>query len=120
MPKPDETRAEALKSLNARAKALEARTAPPPVHDHGAQATGYGYRLIGVLIGGLFVGLGFGALVDALIKTAPWGMIIGVLVGFAVSIWMTVRTAQRMSVEMEKTWGPPRDLPPGSDEDEND
>lgn len=117
MPQPDETREEALKRLNARAKALETRTAPAPVHDHGAQAAGYGYRLMGVLIGGLFVGLGFGAIADALIHTAPWGMIVGVLVGFAVSIWMAVRSAKRMSAEAEKVYGPAKDLPFDDEED---
>jgi len=117
MPQPDETRAEALIRLNARAKALETRTAPAPVHDHGARAAGYGYRLMGVLIGGLFVGLGFGAIADALLGTAPGGMIVGVLTGFAVSIWMAVRSAKRMSAEAEKVFGPAKDLPFDDEED---
>jgi ATP synthase protein I len=117
MPQPDETRAEALKRLSARAKALETRTAPAPVHDHGARAAGYGYRLMGVLIGGLFVGMGFGTLADALLSTAPWGMIVGVLTGFAVSIWMAVRSAQRMSAEAAKVAGPAKDLPFDDEED---
>ncbi|WP_337188286.1 F0F1 ATP synthase assembly protein I [Phenylobacterium sp.] len=111
-----ETRAEALRQLSARAEALEARTVQTP-QDYGVKAAGYGYRLLGVLLGGLFVGLGFGAAVDALARTAPWGMIVGVLVGFAVSIWMTVRSARRMQAEFERELGPPRDLPPDDEED---
>jgi len=57
------------------------------------------------------------AAVDALARTAPWGMIVGVLVGFAVSIWMTVRSARRMQAEFERELGPPRDLPPDDEED---
>jgi len=87
------------------------------VRDYGSKAAGYGYRLMGVLIGGVFVGLGFGAGADVVLKTAPWGMIIGVLVGFGVSIWMAVRSAQRMTAEAAKEWGPPKDLP-FDDEDE--
>ncbi|MCR5873273.1 AtpZ/AtpI family protein [Phenylobacterium sp. J426] len=117
MPQTDETREEALRRLDAQARALQARTAPKELHDYGSKAAGYGYRLLGVLLGGLFVGLGFGALADALLKTGPWGMIVGVLVGFGVSIWMAVRSAQRMSAEA-KDWGPAKDLP--FDDDEED
>lgn len=116
MPHPDETREEALRRLSARAEALEARTTTTP-QDYGVKAAGYGYRLLGVLLGGLFVGIGFGALVDAVAGTGPWGMIVGVLVGFAVSIWMAVRSAKRMSAEIERELGPPRDLPPDDEED---
>jgi ATP synthase protein I len=117
MPHTDETREEALERLDARAKALEARTATPEPTDYGSKAAGYGYRLLGVLLGGLFVGLGFGAGVDALAGTGPWGMIIGVLLGFGVSIWMAVRSARRMSAEFERELGPPKDLPPDDEED---
>ena len=96
MPHPDNSRDEAIRRLDERAAALEERTTQTP-RDYGSKAAGYGYRLMGVLIGGVFVGLGFGAGADVVLKTAPWGMIIGVLVGFGVSIWMAVRSAQRMS-----------------------
>jgi ATP synthase protein I len=117
MPPKDETREEALRNLSARAKALGARTAPPTPDDHGMQAAGYGYRLLGVLLGGLFVGLGFGAALDVVAHTRPWGMIVGVLVGFGVSIWMAMRSAKRMSDEIARELGPPRDLPPDDLED---
>ena len=44
-------------------------------------------------------------------------MITGVLVGFGVSIWMAVRSAQRMTAEAAREWGPPQDLPPDDEED---
>ena len=116
MPHPDNSRDEAIRRLDERAAALEERTTQTP-RDYGSKAAGYGYRLMGVLIGGVFVGLGFGAGADVVLKTAPWGMIIGVLVGFGVSIWMAVRSAQRMTAEAAKEWGPPKDLP-FDDEDE--
>ncbi|MFZ5718918.1 MAG: AtpZ/AtpI family protein [Pseudomonadota bacterium] len=112
----NETREEALRRLSERAKALEAETTPTP-NDYGVKAAGYGYRILGVLVGGLFVGLGFGAVLDLLAGTAPWGMIVGVLAGFAVSIWMAVRSASRISAEFERELGPPRDLPPDDEED---
>jgi ATP synthase protein I len=116
MPHPDNSRDEAIKRLDERAAALEKRTTPE-VHDYGSQAAGYGYRLMGVLIGGVFVGLGLGAGIDVLAKTAPWGMIAGVLLGFGISIWMAVRSAQRMTAEAAKVWGPPKDLPFDDEED---
>jgi len=118
MPHTDQTREEALRRLDAQAKALEARTAPKEPQDYGSKAAGYGYRLLGVLLGGLFVGMGFGALADVVLKTGPWGMIVGVLVGFVVSIWMAVRSAQRMSAEAAREWGPARDLPLDDDEED--
>lgn len=116
MPHPENSRDEAIRRLDERAAALEQRTTPT-THDYGSKAAGYGYRLIGVLIGGVFVGLGFGAGADVVLKTAPWGMITGVLVGFGVSIWMAVRSAQRMTAEAAREWGPSQDFPPDDEED---
>ena len=113
---PETSREEAIKSLDARAEALAARTTQP-TPDYGSKAHGDGARLIGVLFGGVFVGIGFGAMVDVLIHTAPWGMIIGVLSGFSVSIWMAVRMAARMSAESARVWGPPQDLPLDDEDD---
>ncbi|OYU71101.1 MAG: F0F1 ATP synthase assembly protein I [Alphaproteobacteria bacterium PA2] len=113
---PETSREEAIKSLDARAEALAARTTQP-TPDYGSRAHGDGARLIGVLFGGAFVGIGFGAIVDSLIHTAPWAMIIGVLMGFAVSIWMAVRMAARMSAELASEWGPPKDLPIDDEDD---
>jgi ATP synthase protein I len=119
MSNPDESREEAIQRLNARANALEARQAQVASHEAAAaKVSGYGYRLIGVLIGGVFVGLAFGAIADALLHIRPWGMIAGVLLGFGVSIWMAVRSAQQMSVAVAKEYGPPKDLPL-DDEDED-
>lgn len=116
MPHPENTRDEDIRRLDERAAALEARTAPV-TRDYGSKAAGYGYRLMGVLIGGVFVGLGLGAGADVVFKTAPWGMIIGVLGGFGISIWMAVSSAQRMAAEAAKEWGPPKDVPFDDEED---
>lgn len=116
MPNPDNSRDEAIKSLDERADALAARTAKP-TPDYGHKAAGYGYRLMAVLLGGAFVGIGFGAMVDVLAHTAPFGMIVGVLLGFGISIWMAVRSAQQMSAEAASEWGPATDLPPDDEDD---
>jgi len=46
-------------------------------------------------------------------------MIVGVLGGFAISIWMAVRSARIYGAEAARDWGPPRDLPDDA-EDEDD
>ena len=119
MPQSEDTRGEALRRLEERAEALNARTAPPPARDYGSQAAGYGYRILGVLLGGLFVGMGFGAAFDVVAKTSPLGLIVGVLLGFAVSIWMAVRSARVMAAEASREWGPPKDLGPEDDVEED-
>jgi ATP synthase protein I len=118
MPGSDPSREEAIRRLDEQAAALEARTTRE-VPEHGAKAAGYGYRIMALLLGGVFVGLGFGAVVDFLVDSAPWGMIVGVLGGFAISIWMAVRSARIYSAEAARDWGPPRDLPDDA-EDEDD
>ena len=116
MTPPEETREEAVRRLQQRAGALEARTTQTP-RDYGAQAHSYGYRLLGLLLGGVFVGLGFGWAIDAIAKTGPFGMIIGVLVGFVVSVWLAVRSARQMSAEAAREWGPPQGLGPDDADD---
>lgn len=87
--------------------------------DYGSHAAGYGYRLLGVLVGGVMVGFGFGFAIDWFANTGPWGLIIGVLLGFGVSIWMAVRSAQAMSAEAAQEWGSPQDLGPDDDKDDD-
>ncbi|CAN7568438.1 AtpZ/AtpI family protein [Phenylobacterium sp. LjRoot225] len=118
MPPPDETREETIRRLQQRAGALEARANPEP-RDLGSHAAGYGYRLLGLLIGGVFVGLGFGFAIDAIAGTKPWGLIIGVLAGFGVSLWMTIRSAKAMAAEAAQDWGPPQDLGPEDDKEDD-
>lgn len=117
MPHPDPSRDEAIRRLDEQAAALEKRTTREP-RDYGSKAAGYGYRLLGVLLGGLGLGLGLGFGADAVLGSAPWGMIVGVLVGFVVSVWMAVRSARQMTAEAERLFGPPRDLPPDDDEED--
>jgi len=59
---------------------------------------------------GVGVFLGFG--VDAVFKTAPWGLVIGLPLGFAAGILNVVRAAQKVSAEAPLG----RALPPARDE----
>lgn len=116
---PPESREEAIARLNRSASDLEARTAPPLSHEAAGQAAaGQAWRIIADLFGGVFVGLAIGAILDRFAGTGPWGMIGGVLLGFAVSVFMAWRTAQRLMAEAKASGVEPKSVP--FDEDEED
>jgi ATP synthase protein I len=87
---------EALRRLDERAHALEQRTAPPQASMPHSQAVSQAYRIVAELFGGVLLGLALGFGVDRLLGTTPWGLIGGVLLGFAVSVFMARRTANRL------------------------
>ena len=92
---------EALRRLQQDAEALRARTAPPPASaaaQHGTAVSG-AYRIIAELFGGVLVGLGIGFGADMLLDTAPWGILGGVLLGFALAVYMARRTANRLMAQ---------------------
>ena len=101
MVKPDDSREEALRRLDERADALAARTARPASAVTAAHGTAIGqaYRIIAELIGGAVVGLALGAGADWLFGTAPIGLIAGVLLGFALAVYMAKRTADRLMAQ---------------------
>ena len=116
-----ESREEAIKRLQKSASALEARTKAEKSADlTGHQVAGQAYKIIAELLGGVFVGLALGFGVDRFLGTAPWGIIGGVLLGFALSIYMARRTANRLMAQA-KAQGTPAPSEPyveaGEDED---
>jgi ATP synthase protein I len=117
MAEPSTPREEALKSLNERAAALDARTQRPTGQHAGEQAVGQAYRIIAELIGGVVVGLALGFVADRLFRTTPWGLIGGVLLGFAVSIWMARNTANRLMALAKQDAEPLPSVPFDDDEE---
>ena len=116
---PPESREEAIKRLTDSASSLEARTAREVSHEAAGQAAaGQAWRIIADLFGGVFVGLALGAILDRFAGTGPWGLIGGVLLGFAVSVWMAWRTAQRLMAEAKASGVEPKSVP--FDDDEED
>jgi ATP synthase protein I len=99
MPKAVDPREDALRSLDERAKALQASTARPESPMGEASATSQAYRILAELLGGVLVGIAAGAILDRLAGTAPWGLIGGVLAGFALSLFMARRTANRLMAQ---------------------
>ena len=117
MPKAHDPREEAIRRLDERADALEARTARN-VPDYGSKAVAQGSQLVAGLIGGPLVGLGFGWGFDFLAGTAPWGLIVGLLIGFAASVFLALRTAQRMTAAA-KDWPVAEAVLDDDDDDED-
>lgn len=66
--------------------------------EHG-RAADQAYKIIAELFGGVLVGLALGFGFQQLTGLKPWGLIGGVLLGFAVSIWMAKRTADRLTAQ---------------------
>lgn len=99
MPKAADPREQALRSLDERARALEARTARVESPMGELNASSQAYRILAELLGGVLIGLAAGAILDRFANTAPWGLIGGVLAGFALSVFMARRTANRLMAQ---------------------
>lgn len=50
------------------------------------RAMGKGFRLASELVAAMIVGPGLGLGVDRLAGTAPWGLLVGILLGFAAGV----------------------------------
>ncbi|BCM18113.1 AtpZ/AtpI family protein [Mesorhizobium sp. J8] len=63
--------------------------------DEAKAATGYGQalKLSSEFIAGVVVGVGLGWIIDCLAGTAPWGLIVGLLLGFGAGILNVLRSA---------------------------
>lgn len=115
-----ESREEAIKRLNESASALEARTQADKSAEVAAQkVVGQAYRIIAELLGGVAIGLAIGFGVDRLFGTTPMGVVGGVLLGFALSIYMARRTANRLMAQA-KAAGLPQQGEPIIEADDED
>ena len=114
-----ESREEAIARLAQDASDLEARTTRQMSHEAAGQAAaGQAWKIIADLFGGVFVGLALGFGIDHFAGTSPVGIIGGVLVGFAISVWMAWRTAKRIQAEAEASGVRPQAVP--FDDEEED
>jgi len=66
-----------------------------PGADRATTASGYarGFRLSSELVAGVLVGAGLGWLIDRLLGTSPWGLIVLLLLGFAAGVLSVMRSA---------------------------
>ena len=116
MPNSDESREEALSSLDKRLGALEAeRSQKMDPSDH--LAMGQAYRFVGEVVGGVLGGAGFGWLLDRFAGTTPWGLIGGLLMGTGLSMFYAVKNASSMTKIQTEKLGPLPSIPDDEDED---
>ena len=116
MPSPDHQHQERRKRLEARLDAAEAAQARE-VSGDSHRAMAQGYRFVGEVVGGVFLGAALGWLIDHFAGTKPLGLIVGLLGGAGLSIFVAVKTAARtMKTELEKA-GPLPSVPDDDDED---
>jgi ATP synthase protein I len=71
------------------------RTSESSEADRAATASGYakGFRLSSELVAGVVVGAGLGWFIDRWFHTAPWGLMIFLLLGFAAGVLNVMRSA---------------------------
>ena len=120
MTTPPPPRDELLRNLTERADAMERRhVRPEAVGASEGAAVNQAYRIIAELFGGVLVGLALGFGVDRVFKIGPFGLIGGVLLGFAVSVWMAKNTADRLTAQAKRENGgaPAPSVPFDDDED---
>ena len=116
-PKPAETVSDSLSRLDDRLAAFETRRkAAPPGLLGDARA---GYRVVGQLLSGILGGIGLGWLVDHFAHTSPWGLVLGLFIGAALSIYATVRGASLPGPPKTSAQGSAQPVP-DDDNDEDD
>lgn len=106
-----------LREKIARAQGTHAAGTAGPSRSAGDMSgMGRGMRLGTEFIAAILVGAVAGYLLDRWLNTAPWIMLVMLLVGFAAGVLNVVRSA----AEMNRASPPPpgSDLGPGNDEDE--
>ena len=73
-----------------------------------------GFRLASEFAAAIIVGAGLGYLIDMVLPTRPWGMVVLLLLGFAAGVLNVVRAAK----EMNAATAVPADTPALRDDDD--
>lgn len=116
MPTSDDLHQERRKQLEARLDAVEAAKAKEASGDsHRAMAQGY--RFLGEVVGGVFMGAAAGWALDYFAGTKPWGLVIGLFGGAGLSIFVAVKAAARATKKQVEESGPLPSVPDDEDED---
>jgi ATP synthase protein I len=118
MPKPDDSSDSALRRLDERLETLQAQRTRPNRNAGMGASLSEGYRLFGEAIGGVLGGFGLGWTFDHFAHTAPFGLIVGLLLGLAVSVYAAMSTALRMTNKVTADVGVAPDAPKTDDDEE--
>jgi ATP synthase protein I len=88
--------------LGRRLDEVHARRAPPPGDPRvRGNALGMAFKILTELVVGVVVGGGMGWALDRWLGTAPWLLILFLLLGFAAGMSNVVRTARKMQAQVE-------------------
>ena len=110
----DITNSDALQDLEDRLEEAQARHAKPDPRERANKAIGFKYASdfsAAIIVGAM---LGYG--IDKLLGSMPWGLLIGLILGFAAGVLSITRAAQ----EALATTDLGQDLPPEQNEDEDE
>ncbi len=95
-----ETIRQRLDALEGKLATAENRRKPPPEDQQGrGKAMGQALRLSTELVAGVVIGGGIGWVLDRLFGTAPFGMVVFLVLGAAAGIMNVMRTAKSMQGE---------------------
>ncbi len=100
-------------------RALRSRRSDKSVEVAAQKVVGQAYRIIAELLGGVLIGLALGFGVDRLFGTTPIGVVGGVLLGFALSVYMARRTANRLMAQAKAAGLPQQGEPIVEADEEN-
>lgn len=104
--------------LGKRLDEVHARKAPPPGDPRArGAALGEAFKIVAELVVGVVVGGGIGWSLDRWLHTAPWLLILFLLLGFAAGLSNVIRSARRMQAAAEPLQ---RAAPSVADEDEDE
>lgn len=113
---PMDNQQERREQLEARLNAIEAEKAKEASGvSHRAMAQGY--RFLGEVVGGVFMGAAAGWALDYFAGTKPWGLVIGLFGGAGLSIFVAVKAAARTTKTAVEEAGPLPSVPDEEDED---
>lgn len=95
---------------------VDARRGPPPDDRARGAAFGQATKIAVELVVGIAVGGFIGRVLDSQLGTAPWLLIVFLVLGFAAGLMNVVRTARRMQAEAEPAQRAARPAPDDDDD----
>jgi ATP synthase protein I len=105
-----------LDKVKAEARAQEQRNAGPDDRARGA-AMGQAMKIAIELVVGIAVGGFIGKVLDDQFGTAPWLLIVFLMLGFAAGLMNIIRTARRLQAEAEPLQRNAKSVPDDDDEE---
>lgn len=97
---------------------VKARKAPPTEVDRNrGRAMGEAFKIVAELVVGVVVGGGLGWVIDRQLGTAPWLLVVFLVLGFAAGMSNVIRTARQMQARVEPQQ---RAAKPVADDDDDD